>query len=62
MITVSVPHCPLCSLALWVKTCGAFGDVLVMFPVRKPLFACVYGSGQEGVLRGLHTAGTRAVL
>lgn len=44
MITVSVPHCPLCSLPCGCKPC-AFGGAPVTFPVRKALFACAYGFG-----------------
>lgn len=44
MISVSVPHCPLCSLPCGSKP-SAYGVVPVVFPVRKALFACAYGSG-----------------
>lgn len=44
VITVSVPHCPLCSSPCGCKP-RAYGGVPVVFPVRKALFACPYGSG-----------------
>lgn len=43
MITVSAPHCPLRSLPYGYKR-STYGSVHVVFPVRKALFGCAYGS------------------